>query len=148
MLNATKRVLLVAHDRGVVNLLAPLLSHWHRNMPQIEAVFLSTPVIQYEMASITDGRYPPSAARRKGHGVSPNLLNGIKAMQIDGRGEAFVGRSAWTFTDEDLFRILRGSKWDLVLTGTSMLSNMEKSVWRVCRELSIPCAALCDMWTE
>lgn len=148
MLSATKRVLLVAHDRGGVNLLAPLLSHWHRNVPRIEAAFLSTPVIQYEMASIADGCYPPSAARRKSHGVSPDLLNGIKAVQLDGTGDAFVGRSAWTFTDDDLLRILNGSHWDLVLTGTSALSNMEKSVWRVCRELSIPCAALCDMWTE
>jgi len=148
MVNAAKRVLLVAHDRGGVNLLAPLLSHWHCNVPRIEAAFLSTPAIQYEMASITDGRYPPAAVRKKGPGESTGPFNGIRAVQLDGVGDAFVGRSAWTFTDDDLFRILTGSQWDLVLTGTSALSSMEKSVWRVCRELSIPCAALCDMWTE
>lgn len=136
-----RKVLLVAHDRGGVNLLAPLLMRWRSEDSSILPTFLGTPMIQQEMESIA------------GFGKVQSTLEGseqlaVRPVQMSGRGETFVGRSAWTFSDEDLRCLLTEAKWDLVLTGTSAVSTMEKAVWRVCRDLGVPCAAICDMWTE
>lgn len=143
-----KHVLLIAHDRGGVNLLAPLLSYWNCYEPRIEAWFFSTPMIQYEMASITNGGYKSRIPKHVQNISLTNICRDIQPVKLSGTDDTFIGRSVWTFTSDDLQTILESERWDLVLTGTSVLSDMEKLTWRLCQENSIPCVALCDMWTE
>ena len=132
----TKRVLLVGHDRGGVNLLVPLLAHWSQPDSGIEATFLSTPTIEYEVAEMMRGSGQLLAGR-------PASLRPIK--QAD---QPYVGPSTWSFSDRSLIDMLESGGWDLVLTGTSFKSHMERRVWQLCKARGIPCAAICDMWTE
>jgi aminopeptidase-like protein len=129
-----KRILFVAHDRGGVNLLVPLQSHMRQHEPDIEAAFISTPMIEREVASMEGG--------------ASGLKHPVPTVKMTGSGEAFMGRSAWTFSEADLDRVLESGPWDLVVTGTSLLSSMERSIWRLCRERAVPCAAICDMWAD
>lgn len=119
-------VLLVGHDRGGVNLLAPLLYSWMEKEGPIEASFLGTPEVEYEVSS-----FLPAAKL-----ISRNYLV---------RRERKYG---WTFRDSELEAILKGGKWDFILTGTSIRSDLEKNMWRLARKYSIPTAAICDMWTD
>jgi len=121
MTHKTKRVLLVAHDRGGVNLLLPLLTRWRP--PRVTAYFIGTPPLESEVY-----RLYPSA--RLTHSAQL-LANG-----------------SWIYEADELTAILQSGKWDLVLTGTSVMSNLEKLTWKLAGQLSIPCAAICDMWTE
>jgi len=138
MNNDKKRVLLVGHDRGGVNLLVPLLSHWNESDLGIEATFVSTPTIEYEVAGMMNGTSQLLAER-------PVSLRPVK---MTGSDASHIGRSAWSYSDRSLVEMLESKRWDLVLTGTSLLSGMERSMWRLCKARNIPCAAICDMWTE
>lgn len=140
MSRSSKTVLLVAHDRGGVNLLAPLLRYWRRQNSGIAPTFLGTPMIQQEMEAITEFDKGEPSSKAEGSKIRP--------VRVSGRGDAYLGRSVWTFAENDLRRVLTETPWDLVLTGTSAISTMEKAVWGACRELGLPCTALCDMWTE
>jgi hypothetical protein len=139
MTASRKQVLLVAHDRGGVNLLVPLLVHWQNSQPGIDATFLSTPMIEYEVAGMSNAAIGASAI---GGLASAHAAKSAKS------GAEFLGRSVWTYSDASLTAVLESKPWDLVLTGTSLLSGMERAVWELCRAKAIPCAAMCDMWTE
>jgi len=138
MTKRAKNVLLVGHDRGGVNLLVPLLSYWRQVGSGIDATFVSTPTIEYEVAGMMNG----SSART---GERLPFLRPVKAA---GNNASFMGRSAWSYSEDDLVELLESKTWDLVLTGSSLLSSMEKNVWEMCKPRRIPCAAICDMWTE
>lgn len=139
MSSRQRRVLLVAHDRGGVNQLVPLLSAWRSPDSGIHAEFLGTPMIEWEVAGMMGERsFPDAAAGIHRKGASPTPAQDDKTI-------AGIGGS--TFSEEHLRRVLL-QPWDLVLTGTSMVSRLETSVWRLCAQLGIPFAAICDMWSE
>jgi|GEM_PF-2341114 len=139
-MNSEKNILLVGHDRGGVNLLVPLLTHW-REMPcGINATFLSTPAIQHEVASMARAAF--------GATIETPLPAAATAQPMHGSGEMFLGRNAWTFSNDQLGAVLDSKPWDLVLTGTSAISKMEKTAWAMARDRGIPSAVMCDMWTE
>ncbi len=140
MRNDLKRVLLVAHDRGGVNQLVPLLSAWRQPGSGISAEFLGTPMIEWEVASA-------EGADRSGRAGSPAMPRASQWLMNANGSELAAGRGAWTVSHDHLRAVLQQG-WDLVLTGTSMLSRLETTVWRVCHEHSIPCVAICDMWSE
>lgn len=119
-------ILLVAHDRGGVNLLAPLLSYWMEKEGRIEASFLGTPEIEYEVSS-----FMPSAKL-----ISRRYL--VRRQK----------EHCWMFGNSELEAVLEGGKWDFILTGTSIKSDLEKNIWRLARKYSIPTAAICDMWAD
>jgi hypothetical protein len=125
MTNKKKRVLLVAHDHGGANLLIPLLSHWFEPDSQIEAFFIGAPRVELEI-----DRLHPAAQL---------------ARWFSQRRHS---NGSWFYVEEGIRETLESGKWDLVLTGTSIMSNLEKVFWKLACQLSIPCAAICDMWTE
>ncbi len=126
-MTAARRVLLVGHDRGGTNLLVPLLRRWSAPGTGIEASFLGTPVVEYEVGEML--------ARASG-------LPPVRRPVLPTRA------LAWDLDEAELDALLADGGWDCVLTGTSAVSTMEKTTWRLARARGIPCAAICDMWTE
>jgi hypothetical protein len=133
-----KHVLLVGHDRGGVNLLVPLLAQWSEPASGIEATFVSTPTIEYEVAGMMDNTRQLLVERPKS----------LRPIKMAGSDAAHIGRSAWSYSERSLADMLESKRWDLVLTGTSLLSGMERTVWQLCKARNIASAAICDMWTE
>ena len=121
-----RRVLLAAHDRGGVNLLMPLLRHWRERDRRIAASFIGAPMVAYELRHMLP---------------SPVDIPATAGMRRDMDGFS-------RYDDAELSAILASTPWDLVLTGTSVRSDLEQSLWRLARARSMPTAALCDMWTE
>lgn len=120
-----KSILFVAHDPGGFNPLIPVINSISRDVFDVAYVLLA------------------GSARERSKFIKNDFVTKISLCEksIDGFPNEF------DVEEYELINCLNKISPSIVLTGTSINSNIERFCFKWCRENNIVCAALIDSWT-